>query len=137
MVILIPTLFLIELPIFFKFINQGHLEFLQNSPKERTDLILAKVPGNFPVPYLLEIISSIPKWNARIENYVASIFRFADKYLMRDGCILFFDNDDFHVLKIIKSYLENYKFKIHSKFVIVNNMHRTNLEFPMKKVNIL
>ncbi len=32
--------------------------------------------------------------------------------------------------------MENYNFKIHSKFVVVNKMHWTNLKFPMKKVNI-
>lgn len=89
------------------------------------------------VPHLLDPISNIPKWNARVNNYVTSIFKFADKYLVRDGCVFSFYNDDFWVVKDIKSYLENYNFKIHSKFVFVNSMHRTNLEFPMKKVNIL
>jgi hypothetical protein len=31
--------------------------------------------------------------------------------------------------------MEDYNFKIHSKFIVVNNMHNTNLEFPNKKVN--
>ncbi len=59
-----------------------------------------------------------------------------DKYLARDGSILFFYDDD-RVWKEIKSYLENYNFKIHLKFAIVNNIHRTNLEFLNKKVNFL
>ncbi len=89
------------------------------------------------VLHLLDLLSNIPKWNAKVDNYVASIFRFANKYLARDGCILFFYYDDFRVLRDIKSYLENYNFKIYSKFIVVNKMHRTNLEFSTKKVNVL
>ncbi len=49
----------------------------------------------------------------------------------------FFYDEEFWVLRDIKSYLENYNFKIHSKFVVLKSMHRTNLEFPNKKVNLL
>jgi len=131
------TLFFIELPISFKFIIQGCLEFSQDSPKDIVDLIFVEVLGNFPIPHLLDLVCSIPKWNARVDNYVTSIFGFVDNYLTRDGCILFLYNDNFWVLKNIKSYLEDYNFKIHSKFTIVNNMHRTNPEFPTKKKNII
>ncbi len=75
---------------------------------------------------MLDLVSTIPKWNVRVDNYVISIFGFVDKYLAWDSCVLFFYDDD-RVLKEIKSYLENYNFKIHSKFVIVNNMPCTNL----------
>lgn len=74
--------------------------------------------------------------SVRINNYVVSIFKFVDKHLVRDGSILLFYNDDFSVLRNIKSYMENYNFKIHLKFTIVNNMHRTNPKFPNKKVNL-
>ncbi len=60
---------------------------------------------------MLDLVSTIPKWNARVDNYVVSIFGFVDKYLARDGSILFFYDDD-RVWKEIKSYLENYNFKI-------------------------
>jgi len=136
-VILITNLIPIELPISFKFINQCQLEFSQDSPKDRMDLILVEVLRNLLVAHLLDLVLNIPKWNARVENYVASIFGFVNLYLTRDGCILFFYNDDFRVLGNVKSYFENYNFKIHLKFVVVNKMHRTNLKFPMKKVNIL
>jgi hypothetical protein len=49
----------------------------------------------------------------------------------------FFYDDDFRILRDIKSYLENYNFKIHSKFVIINSMHHTHPEFPNKKVKVL
>jgi hypothetical protein len=99
--------------------------------------MFAKVLGNLPILHLLDAISSIPKWNARVDNYVASIFIFVNKCLLRDGCVLFFNDDDFQVLKDIKSYLEYYNFKIHSKFIVINIMHHTNPKFLTKKVNIL
>jgi hypothetical protein len=110
---------------------------LQEFPKDRARLIIVEVPGNLPILHLFDVVSNIPKWNAKVDNYVASIFGFVDKYVVRDGCILLFYDDDFCVLKDIKSYLENYDLKIHSKFIVVNEMHRTNLEFPTKKVNVI
>ncbi len=97
-VILIANLIPIELPISLKFINQCQLEFSQDSPKDKVDLILVDVLGNLHVPHLLDLVSNIPKWNARVENYVASIFGFANLYLTRNGCVFFFYNDDFQVL---------------------------------------
>jgi hypothetical protein len=66
-----------------------------------------------------------------------SIFGFANKYPARDGFVLFFYDDNFWVLRDIKSYLENYEFKIHSKFAIIKSMHHTSPKFLNKKVNIL
>ncbi len=83
---------------------------------------------------MLDLVSIIPKWNARIDNYVISIFSFVEKYLTRDGSIFFYYDDHFQILKGIKSYLKDYNLKIHSKFVVVNNMHNINIEFPNKKV---
>jgi hypothetical protein len=48
----------------------------------------------------------------------------------------FFYDDNFRVLKDIKSYFENYNFEIHSKFTMFNKMHWTNPKFPMNKVKI-
>jgi hypothetical protein len=100
---------------------------------DRVHLIFAEILGNFPILHLLDFVSSIPKWNAKMDNYVTSIFGFADNYLTKDGCIFFLYNDNFWVLKDIKSYLKDYNFKIHSKFIVINNMHRTNPKFPTKK----
>jgi hypothetical protein len=58
------------------------------------DLIIAEVPRNLPVPHVLDLVSSIPNWNVRVDNYVVSIFGFADKYLVRmDSSFFFYDND--------------------------------------------
>jgi hypothetical protein len=100
------------------------------------DLIIVEVLGNLPIMLVLDHVSNIPKWNVRVENYVVSIFGFVDKYLARIGSTLLFYDHDFHVLKDIKSYLEDYNFNIHLKFAVVNNLHRTSLEFPSKKVNL-
>jgi len=58
-------------------------------------LIFVEVPRDLPISHLLALILSIPKGNARVNNYVVSTFRFVDKYLVRDGCILFFYDNDF------------------------------------------
>jgi hypothetical protein len=67
---------------------------LHDSLKDRVDFIIVKVLGNLPIPHVLDLVSTIPKWNARVDIYVVSIFGFVDKYFARDGSVLFFDNDD-------------------------------------------
>jgi hypothetical protein len=96
------------------------------------DLIIVEVPRNLPISHMFNLVSTIPKQSAKVDNYVVSSFGFTNKCLARDGSTLFFYDDKFRVLKDMKLYLENYKFKIHSKFVIVNSMHCTNLEFSNK-----
>jgi hypothetical protein len=64
-----------------------------------------------------------------VDNYVVSNFDFADKYFVRDGYVLLFYDDDFWLLRDIKSYLEDYNLKIHLKLAIINSLHRTSLEF--------
>jgi hypothetical protein len=59
------------------------------------NLIFIEVLGNLHLPHLLDPLYIIPKWNARIDNYVVSIFGIANLYLAKDGCILFFYDDDF------------------------------------------
>jgi hypothetical protein len=72
---------------------------------DTADVIIVENLGNLHVPHVLDHVSSIPKWNAKVDNYVVSIFNFVDKYLARDGSVLiFFYDDDFWVLKNIKSY---------------------------------
>jgi hypothetical protein len=116
--------------------NLDHIELWQDSPKDRANFIIVEIPINLFVLHVLDPISNIPKWNARVDNYVVSIFGFVNKYLARDGFVLLFYDDDFHVLRDIKSYLEDYNFKIHLKFDVVNGMHHTNLESLTKKVNL-
>ncbi len=100
------------------------------------NLISVEVPRNLHVLHVLDPISNIPMWNVRMDNYIVSIFGFVDKYLARDGFVLLFYDVDFHVMRDIKSYLEDYNFKTHSKFAIVNGMHYTNPKFLAKKVNL-
>ncbi len=66
------------------------LEFSQDSPKDKMDFILIELLGNLLISHLSDLVSNIPKWNARVENYVASIFIFANLYFTKDGCVLFF-----------------------------------------------
>jgi hypothetical protein len=64
---------------------------------------------------MLDPTSIIPPWNAKVDNYVVLIFELAKKYMARNGFIFLFHDDDFNVLRDIKSYLDNYGFIIHSK----------------------
>lgn len=63
-----------------------------------------------------------------------SIFGFAYKLLMNHGSILLFHDDDFQMLREIKSYLEIYRFKIQSKFFVVNSLKHMNIKFKEKKI---
>ncbi len=66
------------------------IELWHDFPKDRMDVIIVENPGNFLVPHVLDLVLSIPTWNAKVDNYVVSIFDFVDKYLTRDGSILLF-----------------------------------------------
>lgn len=61
------------------------------------DLIIVEVPQNLHVMHVLDPISSIPKWNVNVDNYIVSIFIFVDKYIAKDGSIFFFYDDNFQV----------------------------------------
>ncbi len=50
------------------------------------------------------------------------IFGFANKYLAKNGAIFIFHDDDPHILKEIKSFLENNGYEIHSKWVVINTL---------------
>ncbi len=92
----------------------------QVSPKDRTNLIIIEILGNLHVLYVLDLVSNIPKWNARVDNYVVPIFGFVGEYVTTNGYVHLFYDDNFWVLKDIKSYLKDYNFKIQLKFVVIN-----------------
>jgi hypothetical protein len=64
---------------------------------------------------VLDPASVIPPWNAKVGIYIVLIFELAKKYMASNGFIFLFHDDDFYVLRDIKSYLDNYGFLIHSK----------------------
>ncbi len=57
----------------------------------------------------------VPLWNCHIDNYVYKIFGFANKYLTKNGAFLIFHDDDTHILKEIKYFLETNGYDINSK----------------------
>jgi hypothetical protein len=75
-------------------------------------LFFAYVLRDLPIPFILASLAKTPIWNMLVEDYMVSIFDFANKFLLNDGAILFFHPNDLHVLKEIKSYLESYNFHI-------------------------
>ncbi len=75
-------------------------------------IVFANVLGDLPIPFNLTSLAKIHVWNRLVEDYVVSVFDFANKFLLSDGVILFFHPNDLHVLKEIKSYLESYSFQI-------------------------
>jgi hypothetical protein len=72
----------------------------------------------------------------QVEDYVVSIFDFAHKFLASDGVVLLFHPDNLHVLKDIRSYLENYSFQIRMKWAIISSLPLTSSEYPSMKVLI-
>jgi hypothetical protein len=98
--------------------------------------IIAKVPRNSAISHVLDHVSNIPM-ECKSGQLCCIHFWFCGQVSYKGGFVLLFYDDDFWVLRDIKSYLRDYNFKFHSKFVVVNNMHRTNPEFPNKKVNLL
>jgi hypothetical protein len=88
------------------------------------------------MPFVLVPLLEIPVWNMLVEDYVVSIFNFVDKFLTTNGVILFFHLNDLHVLREIRSYLDNYSFHIWMKWAIVNSLPLTNSEDPSMKVLI-
>jgi len=48
--------------------------------------------------------AQIPKWNAKVPNYVDFVFIFVDKFLLQSGVILLFHLDDLQILKKINEF---------------------------------
>jgi hypothetical protein len=65
---------------------------------------------------------------------LSPIFYFAKTFLATNGAILLFHLDDLYVLKEVKSYLENYKYLIWMKWIVVNSLPFTNNKNPCIKI---
>ncbi len=89
---------------------------------------------NLLIPLVSTIHSKIPFWNRKVDDYIASIFYFAEKFLAIDGAILLFHLDDLWILNEVRSYLESYRFQIWMKWAMVNSLPFTNSENPSIKV---
>ncbi len=55
-----------------------------------------------------------------MEDYIGSIFYFANKLCVINNVVLLFHPDDLHVLKEVISYLESSRLKICMKWDMVN-----------------
>ncbi len=89
---------------------------------------------DLPIPHVSNPLGVTLSWNVKVQNYVVSIFGFAKKFLVGHGFVLLFHDDDFQMLREIKSYLETYGFKIQSKKFLVNFLKQMNPKFKEKKV---
>ncbi len=96
-------------------------------------LLIFEVSSNLPIPLVSTLPIVVPFWNSYIDNYVYGIFGFANKYLVNDGAILIFYDDDPHVLKEIKSLGTN-GYEIHSRWVVINTLPHMNNEIKGKMV---
>ncbi len=68
------------------------------------------------------------------EDYIVSVFYFADKFLTLDGDALLFHRDDPCILKDIRLYLDSYNFHICMKWANVNSLPLASVEDPSMKV---
>jgi hypothetical protein len=109
---------------------------LQATLKGKVSLVLANVPWDLLVPFVLTSPTKIPVYNRLVEDYVVFVFYFVDKFLTTNGAILFFHPNDLCVLKEMKSYLESYSFQIRVKWAIVNSLPLISLKDPSMKVLI-
>jgi hypothetical protein len=66
---------------------------------------------------------------------VYGIFGFANKYLCPNSVVVLFHDDDLHVLKEIKSYLEGNGYEIWSKWVVINILPQMSGELRRKMVS--
>jgi hypothetical protein len=86
------------------------------------------------IPHVSNPLGVTLSWNVKVQNYVVSIFGFTKKFLVSHRFVLLFHDDDFQMLREIKSYLETYGFKIQSNFFLVNFLKQMNPKFKEKKV---
>jgi hypothetical protein len=78
----------------------------------KVQLVIANVLGNLYVLFVSNSLSNIPAWNWKVDEYIVAIFDFTNKFSTFDGAVLLFHQDDFKILKEVKSYLESYGFYI-------------------------
>ncbi len=98
-------------------------------------LFITEVPSNLSVPLVSKHNIDVLFWNRHIDNYVYGVFGFANKYLCPNGVVVVFHDDDPHVLKEIKSYLEGNGYEIWSKWVVINILPQMNCELRRKMVS--
>jgi hypothetical protein len=46
------------------------ISMLQDAPFGMPALIVVEVLSNLPVPLVFELLSSVPLWNKKVENYI-------------------------------------------------------------------
>jgi hypothetical protein len=80
------------------------------NPSGKVQLVFANFLGNLPVPFISKNPNDIPMWNKKVDEYIVSVFDFAQRFLAFDGVVLLFHSEDLKVLKEVKSYLGNYGF---------------------------
>jgi hypothetical protein len=98
--------------------------------KAQVDFIIGEVPNNFWLLHVSNPPYVILPRSTKVHNYVVSIFGFVNKWILY---VIFHDNEH-HVLKNIKSYLDDFNDKIHSKWAITNCLCCTSPKFRFKKV---
>jgi hypothetical protein len=81
-------------------------DFVQVNSEDKFHLVMDDIPRNLLTPLVSTIHSNIPLWNKRVDDYIASIFYFAEKLLAIDGAILLFQPYDLRILNEVKSYFK-------------------------------
>jgi hypothetical protein len=76
------------------------------------DLIIVDIPENLPVPGISVGSSTIPSWNIRPENFVDTIFEFADNYIHDNAALLLFHANDRELQLEIEDCASTYDFKL-------------------------
>jgi hypothetical protein len=52
---------------------------------DKAQLLIIDAPGNLLIPFISKNLDDIPAWNWKVDEYITSIFDFAEKLLAYDG----------------------------------------------------
>ncbi len=67
---------------------------LQEFGSGKLDFFIVKVFSNLLVPLVSTTTKIVPFWNCHIDIYMYKIFGFVNKYLVENGAVFIFHDDD-------------------------------------------
>jgi hypothetical protein len=72
--------------------------------------------------------------NRSVANFIDFVILFSNIFLSKNGVVFHFHADDLHVLKEIRSFLDNYFLRIQMKWIVINSVEETSSEDHLTKV---
>ena len=98
------------------------------------DLIIAEYPDGLPVPGISQPVSSIPTWNATVQDFLKHTVGFLGGFLHDDGAFLLFYPDNPLIKKEIAAFFNKNNLKMMEEWTICNDLHSCHPLTPAKLV---